>query len=122
MRKRAGKKRNLFHIINYIVLALTIITSVYIMANGMGLVDSLDFGAGAYYYADIPEFSKYTDGTWYTSPVSMQVLIALFIIWGIFMYKIWGWIEKKDDHRGVSEKRGINQLIPDLSKGLFKLY
>lgn len=99
MRKRAGKKRNLFHIINYIVLALTIITAVYIMANGMGQVDSLDFGAGAYYYADIPEFSKYTDGTWYTSPVSMQVLIALFIIWGIFMYKIWGWIDKKDDHR-----------------------
>ena len=55
-----------------------------------------DFGAGAYYYADIPQFAKYVDGSGYTSPVSMWVLIALFLIWGFFMYKLWGWIEKKD--------------------------
>jgi len=24
------------------------------------------------------------------------VLIALFLIWGFFMYKLWGWIERKD--------------------------
>ena len=29
------------------------------MANGLGLQEELDFGAGAYYYADIPEFEKY---------------------------------------------------------------
>ena len=66
------------------------------MANGLGLIDSLDFGAGAYYYADIPQFAKYVDGSGYTSPVSMWVLIALFLIWGFFMYKLWGWIERKD--------------------------
>ena len=64
--------------------------------DGLGLIDSLDFGAGAYYYADIPQFAKYVDGSYYKSPVSIWVLIALFLIWGFFMYKLWGWIEKKD--------------------------
>lgn len=93
------KKKNLFCVLNYIVLALALIIVAYIMANGMGLIDSLDFGAGAYYYADIPEFAKYTDGAWYASPVPMWILIVLFIIWGIVMYKIWGWMEKKGNHR-----------------------
>jgi len=96
MKKNTGKKKNLFSMVNYTVLVLTVIAAVYIMANGLGLIDSLDFGAGAYYYADIPQFAKYVDGSCYTSQVSMWVLIALFLIWGFFMYKLWGWIEKKD--------------------------
>ena len=32
---------------------------IYIMANGLGLQEGLDFGAGAYYYADIRDFEKY---------------------------------------------------------------
>lgn len=89
------KKKTLFCIVNYIILALVLGTAVYIMINGMGLIESMDFGAGAYYYADIPEFTKYTDGSWYTSPVPMWTLIALFLIWGAFMYKIWDWMERK---------------------------
>lgn len=99
MRKRGEKKKNPFCIVNYIVLAIALITAVYIMVNGMGLVDSLDFGAGAYYYADIPEFAKYTDGSWYDSPVPMWILIVLFIIWGMVMYKTWSWMEKRGKHR-----------------------
>lgn len=89
------KKNRVFQLVNGCVLAVTIIAVLYIMGNGLGLIDSLDFGAGAYYYADIPEFSKYTDGAWYSSPVPMWVLILLFLIWGAFMYSIWGWIESK---------------------------
>ena len=59
MKKKTGKKKNLFSVVNYTVLVLTVIAAVYIMANGLGLIDSLDFGAGAYYYADIPQFAKY---------------------------------------------------------------
>ena len=55
------KKTHVFHILNVVVLVITIAVALYIMAHGMGLIDSLDFGAGAYYYADIPEFAKYTD-------------------------------------------------------------
>ena len=62
-------KKRVFQLVNGFVLAAAIIAALYIMGNELGLVDSLDFGAGAYYYADIPEFSKYTDGAWYSSPV-----------------------------------------------------
>lgn len=61
----------------------------------MGLIDSLDFGAGAYYYADIPEFAKYTDGSAYLSPVQMWTLIVLFLIWGAIVYKVWKWMDRK---------------------------
>ena len=90
------KKRNLFCIINGMVLVMTLIAAVYIMVNGVGLIDSLDFGAGAYYYADIPEFTRYTDAAWYTSPVPMWVLIVLFFLWGFLMYRIWCRIESKE--------------------------
>lgn len=68
---------------------------LYIMGNHLGLADSLDFGAGAYYYADIPEFTKYINGTHYTSQTPMWVLTVLFLIWGFLMYRLWVWLEKK---------------------------
>ena len=40
----------IFQIVFYAALAAVVI---YIMGNGLGLVNGLDFGAGAYYYADI---------------------------------------------------------------------
>ena len=99
MKKKPEKRKNLFSVVNYTVLVLTVIAAVYIMANGLRLIDGLYFGAGAYYYADIPQFEKHVDGSCYTSPISMWVLIALFLIWGFFMYKLWGWIERKDKHK-----------------------
>lgn len=68
---------------------------LYIMKNHLGLIDGLDFGAGAYYYADIPEFSKYVNGSHYSSQTPMWVLILLFLIWGFLMYRLWVWLEKK---------------------------
>lgn len=78
-------------LIGFIALAV----AAYIMAHGIGLIDSLDFGAGAYYYADIPEFAKYTDGGAYHSPVPMWTLIVLFLIWGAIVYKAWKWMDRK---------------------------
>ena len=45
MKEKTGKKIDLFRIVNYIVLAVAIVTALYIMANGLGLIDSLGFGA-----------------------------------------------------------------------------
>lgn len=69
--------------------------AIYIMVNGLGLVDSLDFGAGAYYYADIPQFAKYVNGEHFKSAFPMWVHIALFLAWGAIIYKIWTWLDKK---------------------------
>ena len=89
------KKAHVFHILNMVILMVTIAAALYIMAHGMGLIDSLDFGAGAYYYADIPEFAKYTDGSAYLSLVPMWTLIVLFLIWGAIVYKVWKWMDRK---------------------------
>lgn len=72
-----------------------ILLVLYIMANGLGLIDSLDFGAGAYYYADIPQFAKYVNGEHFISAFPMWFHIVLFLIWGWIMYKFWSWIDKK---------------------------
>lgn len=67
----------------------------YIMVNHLGLVDGLDFGAGAYYYADIPRFAEYVNGSHYISETPMWVLIILFLIWGFLMYQLWTWLDRK---------------------------
>ena len=89
------KKAHVFHILNIVVLMVALAVAAYIMTHGMGLIDSLDFGAGAYYYTDIPEFAKYTDGSAYLSPVPMWTLIVLFMIWGAIVYKVWKWMDRK---------------------------
>ncbi len=87
--------RKISKIIVGIIVAVTLVTALYIMINGLGLIDSLDFGAGAYYYADIPGFEKFVNGNAYTSSTPMWVLIALFLIWGALMYKLWVWLDKR---------------------------
>ena len=86
--KKTGK------ILTLIVFGATIIAALYIMFHGMGLQDSLDFGAGAYYYADIPEFDKYTQSTDYAAELPFWVYVVLFLAWGALMYKVWKWLDK----------------------------
>ena len=89
------KKINLVKVAGIIAIAAVLILTVYCMVNGLGLVDGLDFGAGAYFYADIPEFSKYVNGDHFTSQFPMWIHIALFLIWGAIMFKFWVWLDKK---------------------------
>ncbi|MGN1142121.1 MAG: hypothetical protein ACI4TF_13035, partial [Oliverpabstia sp.] len=86
------KKIELIPVVTGVIVVGTIILALYIMVHHLGLSDSLNFGAGAYYYADIPEFQKYVNGNAYHSETPMWVLILLFLIWGGIMYKLWSWI------------------------------
>lgn len=82
--------------LNRLAVAATIAAiaeAVHIMKNGFGLLEQLDFGAGAYYYEDIPGFASLVNGSHYQSPVSMPILIILFLIWGFLMYRQWTWME-----------------------------
>jgi hypothetical protein len=81
----------------------TLITALYIIINGLGLNENFDFGAGAYYYADIPQFEKLEKTTYQTS-VPRWVHIILFLIWGFLMYKLWVWIDKKTQKQDQDEK------------------
>lgn len=75
--------------------AAVILCCVYIMANGIGLVPELDFGAGAYYYADIPDFDRFTEPA--DNAVQKQArggvpawaCFVLFFAWGYLMWRLW---------------------------------
>lgn len=76
---------------------LALLLCCYIMAHGLGLVPELDFGAGAYYYADIPEFQNYTDPAEasFTASLPLWVYILLFLCWGYLMWRLWVWMDSR---------------------------
>lgn len=76
-------------VISGIMLIAAAALAVYIMKNHLGLADGLDFGAGAYYYADIPNFERFTDAGAYHSPVPTWAIILIFLAWGRLMYRLW---------------------------------
>lgn len=85
-------------ILNALGIACTIaaiLCGVHIMINQLGLIKELDFGAGAYYYADMPGFERLVNGDHYANPVPMGVLILLFLAWGYIMYRFWIWLDKR---------------------------
>lgn len=94
-RNRKIKKTVIKRIIGTASLIGILGLTVYCMFNGLGLVDELDFGAGAYYYADIPQFAKYVNGDHFTSQFPMWFHVVLFLIWGALMYRLWIWLDKK---------------------------
>lgn len=86
--------KKFYRIVTYIAGAIVLLLCCYIMARGLGLQSSLDFGAGAYYYADIPDFEKYTSAS-YPTDIPLWVYIALFLAWGYLMWRLWAYIENK---------------------------
>ncbi len=69
--------------------------AVYVMARRIGLNPELDFGAGAYYYADIPEYEKVLDWDTYQAQLPFWVYVVLFLAWGFFIYRIWKRMDRK---------------------------
>jgi len=82
-----------------VVAVTTLIIAVYIMLNGLGLVPELDFGAGAYYYADIPDFEKYVRTDSYESKLPVWLAIILFLAWGALMWLLWNWVDSRGDKK-----------------------
>ena len=79
-----------------VVVAVTVVVLAgYIMLNRLGLVEGYDFGGGAYYYVDIPEFEKVLPDKAYTTSVPVWIHIVLFVCWGWLMWRLWLWIDKK---------------------------
>jgi len=87
--------RKIWKIFSIAVGCAVLLLCLYIMINGLGLVEGLDFGAGAYYYADIPDFDKYMHEGAYKSSLPLWVYIVLFLAWGYLMWLLWKWIDKK---------------------------
>ena len=89
-----GKK-----VIKWVTVAAVVVATVaalYIMYHGLGLSEKFDFGAGAYYYADIPGFERILRDDLYETRIPYWVYVLLFLSWGWLMWRLWVWV----DHRG----------------------
>lgn len=88
-------KKTAVRIVTIIVATAILAAAVYIMTHRLGLVEGADFGAGAYYYADIPadEYAKIDPEGAYSAKLPMWVHIVLFLGWGWLMYRLWDRIE-----------------------------
>lgn len=92
---RQNKSHRFFKVATIVLVVATIVIAVYIMANGLGLVDGLGFGAGAYFYADIPDYEKVDADGSFTSKVPRWVHFVLFFVWGALMFWLWNKVENR---------------------------
>ncbi|MBR1871865.1 MAG: hypothetical protein IJ795_01500 [Bacteroidales bacterium] len=90
-----SSRSRLLKIVTVIVAVAAVAGAVYIMANGLGLSEKFDFGAGAYYYADIPGYENIVRDDTYKTGVPVWVHIVLFLCWGWLMYRLWVHIDGK---------------------------
>ena len=98
------KLHTYFSLFLKLVLFVSLSAALWIMGHLMGLSENLDFGAGAYYYTDMPGFEKWFNSVPYVSTVPSWLIILLFLGWGILMMKLWLWIDKKNDCGKAGEK------------------
>ena len=89
------RKDKIIRTVTAIVAAAVLICSIVIVTLRLGLVEGYDFGAGAYYYADIPGFEKIMNDEAYKTSVPVWAHILLFLGWGWLMYRLWGWIDSR---------------------------
>ena len=89
------RKDKIIRTVTAIVAAAVLICSIVIVTLRLGLVEGYDFGAGAYYYADIPGFEKIMNDEAYKTSVPVWVHILLFLGWGWLMYRLWVWIARR---------------------------
>ena len=90
-------RKKIFKTVTVIMAVTVIVMAAYIMINRLGLVEGYDFGGGAYYYVDIPEFEKIVDQDAFKAKTPIWVHVVLFLAWGWLMWRLWLWIDRKSD-------------------------
>ena len=91
----SSRRDKIFKVVTILVVVAIVFCALWIMAGRQGLVPGYDFGAGAYYYADIPGFDKVVRDDVYHTKVPVWIHIVLFLAWGWLMYRLWVWIDKR---------------------------
>ncbi len=85
----AHRKWSFWGIAAAVVGILAVAAAVYIMVHGLGLNPDLDYGAGAYYYADIPDYEKTLDWDSYSARLPFWVYLLFFFGWGAIVWAVW---------------------------------
>ena len=89
------RRRKLYKAVTILMIVAVLGCAVWIMAHRLGLSPEYDFGAGAYYYADIPGYENVVRDDSYHSDVPVWIHIVLFLAWGWLMYRLWVWIDNR---------------------------
>ena len=87
-------RRRLIGWVTFAVALAVLACALWIMAARLGLVPEYDFGAGAYYYADIPGYERIVRDDAYRTGVPFWVHVVLFLVWGWLMYRLWKWVDR----------------------------
>ena len=90
-----GKRPKAAGIALLLVGGAILAAAVYIMVRRIGLNPELDFGAGAYYYADIPDYEHRLNWDTYQAQLPYWVYVLLFLAWGALMYWLWKVIDRR---------------------------
>ena len=90
-----GKRPKAAGIALLVVGGAILAAAVYIMVRRIGLNPELDFGAGAYYYADIPDYEHRLNWDTYQAQLPYWVYVLLFLAWGTLMYWLWKVIDRR---------------------------
>ncbi|MBR1405778.1 MAG: hypothetical protein IJ578_02440 [Bacteroidales bacterium] len=91
----SSRRDKIFKVVTILVVVAIVFCALWIMAGRQGLVSGYDFGAGAYYYADIPGYEKIVRDDVYQTKVPYWIHVVLFLGWGWLMYRLWVWIDKR---------------------------
>ena len=84
-------KRRIMRVITIAVVVIILVLALYIILTRRGVVPEYDFGAGAYYYADIPteQYQEIDPDGAYMTSVPKWVFYVLFVGWGWLMWRLW---------------------------------
>lgn len=91
------KKKNIVNILFAVAGVSVLAAAIFIMCNRIGLNPDYDFGAGAYYYADIPDFDKVLKTDGYEAKLPFWVYMLIFFAWGWVVWLIWKWVEGRNN-------------------------
>lgn len=97
--------KRIFSVVTVLAAVAIVSAALWIILRRQGLVDSYDFGAGAYYYADDPQLQDLAESSAksYTTAVPTWVHIVLFLAWGWLMYRLWVWVDNKGKKKDGNE-------------------
>ena len=92
---RPERRKKLYKTVTILAVVAVLGCAVWIMARHLGLAPEYDFGAGAYYYADIPGYENVIRDDAYHTDIPVWIHVVLFLAWGWLMYRLWVWIDKR---------------------------
>lgn len=76
------------------VMIVAVLAAAVVVAGHYGRIPGCDFGAGQYYYTDIPGWERIFGLKGVEDGRPRALYFALFLGWGGLMYLLWRWVDR----------------------------